>query len=298
MPRWRRDMSRTLAFSTFGAFYLGLFCCWKYGYFYTQLFGRAATVAAISSKVAMDMLISAPFVYFPCYFLMRGLFAGQSPLDALRDCFSGTGLALLRTCTRPVPIAIPTAVPSSCQLILPAHPGEASHRVAVARVVLGAGRYWCVWLPVETVMWVAVPTHLRVAFLCACSLMWQVALSTLSNRPQTTAVDHAEAPTEAHNDYAQLTSRHEHSRAPPPSQHQRHVQLGGVEGSAATLSPHFARAHEQPPAEVEAEVAAEVGVLSRNGIDQGDASSTLQGQILGNLNSCTSTTNDQNTHLN
>ena len=40
-----------------------------------------------------------------------------------------------------------------------------------------------VWLPVETVMWVAVPGHLRVAFLCAVSLMWQVALSTLSYRP-------------------------------------------------------------------------------------------------------------------
>ena len=32
-------------------------------------------------------------------------------------------------------------------------------------------------------MWLFIPSHLRVAFLCAVSLVWQVALSTLSNRP-------------------------------------------------------------------------------------------------------------------
>ena len=38
------------------------------------------------------------------------------------------------------------------------------------------------WIPVETVMWVFIPPHLRVAFLCSISLLWQVALSTISNR--------------------------------------------------------------------------------------------------------------------
>jgi hypothetical protein len=34
-------------------------------------------------------------------------------------------------------------------------------------------------------MWVVVPAHLRVAFMCSVSLVWQVALSTLSNRQPT-----------------------------------------------------------------------------------------------------------------
>ena len=51
-------------------------------------------------------------------------------------------------------------------------------------------QYWAVWIPTFAVMWSAVPHHLRIVFLCAVSLVWQVSLSTLTNAaPQ---ADHEE----------------------------------------------------------------------------------------------------------
>ena len=139
IERQRPDFSRTLAFASFGALYLGAFASWKYGFLYSALFGTATSAAAVSAKVGVDMLISAPFVYFPLYFIMKGLFAGKGILTSLRQFTSRSGLSILM-------------------------------------------RYWFVWLPVETIMWIVVPPHLRVAFLCGVSLVWQVALSTLSYR--------------------------------------------------------------------------------------------------------------------
>ena len=52
-------------------------------------------MGAISAKVGVDMAVSAPFVYFPIYFLVKGLFAAQSPLASLREYFSVKGRSLL-----------------------------------------------------------------------------------------------------------------------------------------------------------------------------------------------------------
>ena len=40
--------------------------------------------------------------------------------------------------------------------------------------------YWAVWIPVEVVMWLVVPAHLRIVYLSAFSLFWQITLSVLS----------------------------------------------------------------------------------------------------------------------
>lgn len=48
-------------------------------------------------QVAADMVVSAPLVYFPFYFLIKGLFAGQGPRASMRDYLSRTGMTLLRT---------------------------------------------------------------------------------------------------------------------------------------------------------------------------------------------------------
>lgn len=40
--------------------------------------------------------------------------------------------------------------------------------------------YWAVWIPVEVVMWLGVPPHLRIAYLSSFSLFWQITLSVLS----------------------------------------------------------------------------------------------------------------------
>jgi len=41
-------------------------------------------------------------------------------------------------------------------------------------------RYWAVWTPTFVVMWTLIPVHMRIPFVCVVSLVWQVALSTLS----------------------------------------------------------------------------------------------------------------------
>jgi len=133
------DMRRTMAFASFGCLYCGAFASWKYNTFYTALFGAASTFSAVASKVSADMLWSAPFVYFPLYFIVKGLFNKKSPATSLKEFLQPAGLRILR-------------------------------------------QYWMVWLPVELVMWTMVPAHLRIAFICAVSLIWQVFLSTVSNK--------------------------------------------------------------------------------------------------------------------
>lgn len=65
------SLSRTAAFASFGTIYCGAFANWKYNTFYQALFGSATTVSAVAAKIGLDMLWSAPFVYFPLYFIVK-----------------------------------------------------------------------------------------------------------------------------------------------------------------------------------------------------------------------------------
>ena len=87
---------RTLAFTLFGAIYLGAYGQFKYSALYPWLFGTAKTTSVIAMKVLTDLLISAPLIYFPCYFLIKGLIFGPSPLAALSQFRTVEGFALLR----------------------------------------------------------------------------------------------------------------------------------------------------------------------------------------------------------
>lgn len=129
------SLSRTLAFASFGAVYLGALASWKYNHLYTALFGQSTALTVILSKVGLDIFVSGPLIYFPLYFIVKGLFAGQGPVNSLREYLSSNGMSILR-------------------------------------------RYWMLWLPVEMLMWFFVPSHLRIAFMCSVSLIWQVFLST------------------------------------------------------------------------------------------------------------------------
>jgi len=140
------SLSRTMAFASFGCLYCGLFASWKYNTLYTSLFGASTTLSVISSKISMDMLCSAPLVYFPTYFIVKGLFNGQSPLASVKEFLKPAGRKMLT-------------------------------------------QYWMVWLPVEVVMWTLIPAHLRIAFICAVSLIWQVFLSTMSFRKDVAAAE-------------------------------------------------------------------------------------------------------------
>lgn len=163
------SVSRTLVFASFGAAYLGAFNCWKYNFFYSALFGSAATVSAIVGKVAIDMFLCAPLVYFPLYFIVKGLFEGVGPRRSIRQYLSPSGLSMLRS-------------------------------------------FWAVWLPVETFMWIVVPAHLRISFLCGVSLFWQVFLSTRSYRTD----GHASSHTSSQPGSLASSSQLAHYRVPYP----------------------------------------------------------------------------------
>jgi len=138
------ERRRTLAFISFNSLYIGAFGWYKYNFLYNALFGSATSALTVALKVFADLGLCAPLVYFPLYYVMKGAFAGQSPLRSLREFFAPAGRALL------------------C-------------------------RYWVIWTPVEIAMWLIVPKHLRVAFLCSVSLVWQVVLSTITYSSGATA---------------------------------------------------------------------------------------------------------------
>ena len=161
VPQWRR----TLAFSLFGATYLGAFAQFKYATLYTALFGAAKTAPVIAFKLLADMLISAPLIYFPIYYLFKGAIFGSGCRTELSKYFSPHGFSMLR-------------------------------------------KYWVVWLPSLTVMWTLIPQHLRVAFLCLISLVWQVALSTLSYLPEKDST--SSSPGKAESDAQPPHTRHSH----------------------------------------------------------------------------------------
>ena len=138
------SLSRTAAFASFNAVYLGAFNCWKLNTLYSHMFGNVLTASSISCKVLFDMLVCAPFLYFPLYFVVKAVFSGGQLRTSLRQYASRDGFKMLR-------------------------------------------KFWAVWLPVETIMWLLCPPHLRIAFLSAVSLLWQVFLSTKSYNPSSSS---------------------------------------------------------------------------------------------------------------
>ena len=73
-----------------------LFAQWKYNHFYAAVFGQSTALPVILSKVSLDIFVSGPFIYFPLYFIVKGLFAGQGPLASLREYISSNGMSILR----------------------------------------------------------------------------------------------------------------------------------------------------------------------------------------------------------
>lgn len=89
------DFMRTISFISFNALYMGWVAHYKYNVFYAAVFGASSSAATIATKIAFDMFLFAPFIYFPLFFLMKGVFAGKSPRAALGEFVSRSGAKLL-----------------------------------------------------------------------------------------------------------------------------------------------------------------------------------------------------------
>lgn len=90
-PQWRR----TLAFAIFGALYLGFFAQFKYAVLYTSLFGATKTGPVIAAKLLADMIISAPLIYFPAYYTLKGVIHGTGARKEIRKYLSSHGMDML-----------------------------------------------------------------------------------------------------------------------------------------------------------------------------------------------------------
>jgi hypothetical protein len=92
VPEWRR----TLAFTIFGATYLGAWAQYKYSTLFVTLFGASKGAGVILLKIMSDMLVSGPLIYFPIYFAFKGALTGGSTRKGLGEYFSAKGFGLLR----------------------------------------------------------------------------------------------------------------------------------------------------------------------------------------------------------
>lgn len=90
----RLHWKRTIAFCLFGAVYLGAYCHLKYVFLYDFLFGSAKSGAVILKKVACDLLVSAPLIYYPTYFAFKGALFG-SVRDEIKNYFSSKGAGMV-----------------------------------------------------------------------------------------------------------------------------------------------------------------------------------------------------------
>jgi hypothetical protein len=175
------SLSRTLSFAAFNVLYVGIFGYFKHNHIYAALFGTVKTVQAIACKVFVDLFGVAPLFYFPFFFIFKGALAGQDPLTSLR-AYKTNSLALLRKYWL---IWVPCAclallLRPFCPLPMLAH-GPTSKTPFLWPMTAG-----------ETLMWLFVPPQLRVPYLCAVSLVWQILLSTISNRGATKVIDQVE----------------------------------------------------------------------------------------------------------
>ena len=182
-PEWRR----TLAFCSFGAVYLGAYAHYKYTFLYSFLFGSAKTVPIITTKILADLLISAPLIYYPIYYGFKGALFGSARSE-LRKYFSAHGIAMVLRywavwCAKAGGGLSSCAEGGGGSIMWHQHGARPPSWSAIARPSL-TPLIVCNPAPRRTptfvVMWTLIPVHMRIPFVCVVSLVWQVALSTLS----------------------------------------------------------------------------------------------------------------------
>ena len=152
------DLPRSLAFVCYGGLYQGLF----QQYLYTELFPSwissslppdAPVAAGVAFQVAVDMSLIGPFLCLPVAYATKGAFApsGKPNEAAAADGEEGFGEAIRRGLERYV-------------------------RDCRDRGLLH--KFWAVWVPVQFLVFGAVPSHLRIAAIAAVSFFWVVVLSS------------------------------------------------------------------------------------------------------------------------
>lgn len=140
------DVSRNLAFLSYGGLWQGMFQQYLYLHLYPFLFGENPTLESILCKVAFDILITGPILCIPVSYSVKSIFAsGEVSLDAVQRGLQNywrdiTTKDLLKT-------------------------------------------YGSIWIPAQCLTFGVVPPHLRVLFVAAVSFFWVTRLSSISSSP-------------------------------------------------------------------------------------------------------------------
>lgn len=138
------DVSRNLAFLSYGGLWQGIFQQCLYLHLYPVLFGANPTLESIACQVAFDVLITGPILCIPVSYSVKSMFAsGEVSFEAVERGLQNywrdiTAKGLLKT-------------------------------------------YGSIWVPAQCLTFGVIPQHLRVVFVAAVSFFWVTRLSSISS---------------------------------------------------------------------------------------------------------------------
>jgi Mpv17 / PMP22 family len=139
------DWQRTYAFLFYGGIYQGLFQEFLYAGLFPSWF-PSNDWQSVVSQVALDMSFFTVFLCLPVAYVVK-------------TAFMTDGASLFSLDTAKIAI------------------GKYRRDVQERGLLF---KYWAIWIPVQTLNFSVVPTHLRVAFVAVVSFFWMFVLSTTS----------------------------------------------------------------------------------------------------------------------
>ena len=78
------DVVRNMKFTAFCFFYVGSFQHWVYNVVFPRLIPGTGLLVALKMSL-LDNGFYSPFVYMPAYYSTKAMFAGQSPVEGLKE---------------------------------------------------------------------------------------------------------------------------------------------------------------------------------------------------------------------
>lgn len=138
------DVSRNLAFLTYGGIWQGMFQQFVFSSVYPAWFGSDHSLVSVALQVAFDTMVFGPMICLPIVYSVKSLFTSgdfsfESVQKGLSKYFDDVmNKDLLKT-------------------------------------------YWTIWIPAQSLTFGVVPPHLRVLFVAAVSFCWICVLSSVSS---------------------------------------------------------------------------------------------------------------------
>jgi len=172
------DCDRAGAFGVFGLAYCGYVQHFIYGraYPFMVMLAKATGGRAVALQLVVDNCIHIPFLYLPCFYVMKGF-------AATRSSSSETACASLSGGSGDVRVEA-TAISNATKAFDCVTLSLCSWRENVASDVSTAAAFW---VPANALNFYFVPTHYRVLYLSGGAVLWVALLSSLRGGGQTSS---------------------------------------------------------------------------------------------------------------